>query len=213
MTQYSRENPSPRYKELLSMYCTMHTEGDSKTGIAPENMFAGISLPPQAIRIKQLIDAVGAQSTLDYGCGKAMLYHTSPIRMEQGQSFASIKDFWGVKETLLYDPAYKPYSEFPLKKADMVICTDVMEHCPEQDAVWILKEIFSLANKGVYLNISCYPAGKHLPNGENAHCTIRPQHWWQGALTYVSAFYPEIRWECWLDSVVDAKKASVLIKN
>jgi hypothetical protein len=214
MTRYNRQNPSPRYQELLAMYCSMHAEGDSNAGIAAENMFAGISLPPQALRIKDMIRQINAQSTLDYGCGKAILYRTSPIRMaDSHESFDNIQTFWGVQETLLFDPAYKPYSQFPSRKADIVICTDVMEHCPKEDVIWILKEIFSLANKGVYLNISCYPASKHLPNGENAHCTIQPQHWWQGALNYVSAFHPDIQWQCWLDVIVNNQKRAVLLKK
>ncbi len=43
---YSRENPSPRYRELLAQYQHMHRHGSAD--IAPEKMFAGISLPQQA---------------------------------------------------------------------------------------------------------------------------------------------------------------------
>jgi hypothetical protein len=27
--------------------------------------------------------------------------------------------------------------------------------------------------------VACYPAQKRLPNGENAHATIRPVEWWK----------------------------------
>lgn len=212
MLPYTREHPSQRYKDLLAMYETMHDMGDHHHGIAAENMFSGISLPPQMVRIKEMIRELGAQTTLDYGCGKGLLYNTSPIEME-GREYDSIRDYWGVKETVLFDPGYKPYSTFPTKKVDLVICTDVLEHCPELDVVWILKEIFSFADKGVYLNISSYPASKNLPNGENAHCTIKPEHWWHGALNYVGAFYPGIAWQCWLDFVKNGRIETVQIKN
>lgn len=212
MLQYTRENPSQRYKDLLAMYRTMHSEGDSNYGIAAENMFSGISLPPQMPRIKNLIDRIGAKSVLDYGCGKALMYRSSPIEVE-GKSYNNIKEYWGVDQIFLYDPGHQPYSQLPTQKADLVVCTDVLEHCPDQDVVWILKEIFSYASKGVYLNISCYPARKKLPNGENAHCTIRPQHWWQGALDYIGAFYPDLTWECCLDIVVNEQKQPVTINK
>ena len=210
MPVYTRESPSPRYTELLTMYRTMHDHGDSNYGIAAQDMFSGISLPPQAIRIRNMIKELGAETTLDYGCGKAMLYNSSPLQLGD-ESYNSVKEFWGVKETMLFDPGYKPYSAFPTKKADLVISTDVLEHCPEQDVTWILKEIFSFASKGVYLNISSYPARKTLPNGENAHCTVRPQHWWQGALNYVGALHPHLRWQCWLDVVTNGQKEAILI--
>jgi hypothetical protein len=30
----------------------------------------------------------------------------------------------------------------------------------------------------VYLNVACFPARKTLPNGDNAHATVRPPQWW-----------------------------------
>ena len=42
----------------------------------------------------------------------------------------------------------------------------------------IVAEIFSYARRFVYVNVACYPAEKRLPNGENAHCTVRPPEWW-----------------------------------
>ena len=42
----------------------------------------------------------------------------------------------------------------------------------------VMKEIFEMAQKFVYLNIAMYPAITVLPNGENAHCTLKPKEWW-----------------------------------
>ena len=51
----------------------------------------------------------------------------------------------------------------------------------------------------MFANVACYPAMKHLPNGENAHCTVRPADWWQEQLHRVSAAHPAIRYEFLLD--------------
>lgn len=55
-----------------------------------------------------------------------------------------------------------------------MICTDVLEHCPEEDIPWIVDELFAFARKFVYANIACFPARKQLPSGGNAHCTVKP---------------------------------------
>ena len=46
----------------------------------------------------------------------------------------------------------------------------------------VLKDIFSYATKFVFLTISTKPAHKDLPNGENAHCTIKNEGWWREKL-------------------------------
>ncbi len=68
-----------------------------------------------------------------------------------------------------------------------MICTDVLEHIPEPDISWILSEQFGLATKLVFGNIASFPADKLLPNGENAHCTVRPVAWWQETIAKVHA--------------------------
>ena len=175
---YSRENPSPRYRELLEMYSTMHNEGDSSHGIPPEKMFPGQSLPPHAGRIKQMLQKFGASTLLDYGCGKGLQYQPMKVSVSGVGDFDSIPAFWDVSVTC-YDPGYAPHSTYPEGDYDAVICTDVLEHCPEEDIPWIVGELFRFANKMVYANIACYPAQKTLPNGENAHVTIQPVDWWK----------------------------------
>ncbi len=106
-------------------------------------------------------------------------------------------------EIRCYDPCYQPFNKLPDGKFDAVISTDVLEHCPEEDIPWIIDEIFGYANRFVFANVACYPAKKRLPNGENAHCTIRPPEWWEGILRETSARYSGIDWEVWVQYVTD----------
>ena len=80
----------------------------------------------------------------------------------------------------------------------VVTCMKVLEHCPEEDVDWILEEMFSYATRFVYATIACYPAQKHLPNGENAHCTIQPVEWWEARFARQAAACPGVEWEAWL---------------
>jgi hypothetical protein len=204
---YSRQEPSARYTALIDMYQDMHQRGETVHRIPAAKTFDGRSLRKEAAKIKRLIERTGARTILDYGSGKGRQYDLKPTVIEQEGEWDSIIDYWGVDEVTCFDPAFPPYSALPTGTFDGVICTDVLEHCPEEDIDWILREIFSYAERFVYLAIACYPAAKQLPNGENAHCTIRPPEWWQDMLKQAAAAAarPGVSWEVWLELGEDAE--------
>jgi len=176
---YTRDHPSARYRVLLELYRRMHLEGETRLGIPPEQTFPGSSLAAHIARIKRLIDATGARTILDYGAGKGTQYRPQKIIVDGRHVADGIAEYWDVDEVRCFDPGYAPHSAPPQERFDGVVCTDVLEHCPEEDLSWILDEIFSYAGSFVYLNVACFPARKHLPNGENAHATVRPPEWWR----------------------------------
>ena len=155
----------------------------------------------------------GAKTLLDYGAGKGMQYQPMQIIAEGIGEWPSIQTFWGVDEIYCYDPAYTPFNQLPNKKFDGVISTDVLEHCPEEDIPWILDEIFGYATRFVFANVACYPAKKRLPNGENAHCTIREPEWWQRLLSEVSSKHAGIKWEVWVQYQIDTPRAKEMIEK
>jgi len=201
--EYSRSNPSPRFAELQRLYRAMHEQGETFLGIPPEMTFPGTSLPPQAGRIKQLIDRTGARVLLDYGSGKGEQYGPHKMTDESGREWPSVLDYWDLDEVVCYDPGYQPYSKFPTGTFDGVISTDVLEHCPEDDMRWIVDEIFGFAERFVFANVACYPARKRLPTGENAHCTVKPDAWWREIFEGVAARRTGLLWEVWLDSRIE----------
>jgi hypothetical protein len=42
------------------------------------------------------------------------------------------------------------------------------------------------------LNIACYSAAALLPNGENAHISVRDPLWWKAAVDMASIKFPDI---------------------
>ncbi|MBI2383225.1 MAG: class I SAM-dependent methyltransferase [Gammaproteobacteria bacterium] len=211
---FSRSNPSPRYIELQSQYRTMHEKGESFLGIPPEGTFPGTSLISQAPSIKRMIDLTGARSILDYGSGKGMQYRPGTVRDEStGREWPSIQEYWGVERIVCYDPCYPPFSQLPVGRFDGVICTDVLEHCPELDIPWIVDEIFHFASQFVFANVACYPAKKRLPSGENAHCTIRPQQWWKELFGNVASKYPGTKWEVWIQHVSIKPQGQTIVEE
>ncbi len=188
---YTRGSPSPRYRALMAQYARMHVEGEARLGIPPEQTFPGASLPPHIGHIKKLIEATGARTILDYGSGKGLQYRPQKIVVDGRHVADGIAEYWDVDEVRCFDPGYAPFHELPQERFDGVISTDVLEHCPEEDLPWILDEIFGFARRFVYLNVACFPAQKTLPNGENAHATVRPPEWWRELI----GAHATVRWE------------------
>jgi len=210
---FSRANPSPRYRELHDLYRTMHEEGERFLGVPPEKTFSGESLAPQCVHIKRLIERTGAQTVLDYGSGKGWQYESRRFSDGNGKQWPSVMDYWNVDEVVCYDPCYAPLSRLPEGKFDGVICTDVLEHCPEEDMPWIVEEIFGYAMRFVFANVACYPARKRLPNGENAHCTIKPVEWWARLIEGVAVRHAGILWEVRVHSRVDTPEGPQFVER
>ncbi len=117
--------------------------------------------------ILMLASRVNARSLLDYGCGK-----NSPVCLP----------IVGMLHTL-YDPGVPEYSDLP-KPADIVACLDVLEHCEPETVDVVIEHIMHLANKAVYLTISCQDSGesKLLPDGTKWHTFVKQHEWWEERL-------------------------------
>jgi len=120
--------------------------------------------------LQHIIDLVqdwNAESLLDFGCGKA-----------EGYLEYKHHEHWGILPSL-YDPAIPEYQTLPEGTFDGVISFDVMEHIPKEQIPETFDQIFSRADKFVFLGIATSPAEAVLPNGDNAHCTVEPIGWWE----------------------------------
>ena len=210
---YSRSNPSPRFVELLEQYRAMHREGDVRRGTPAEHTFDGKSLPRQASRIKKMIERSGARTILDYGSGKGRQYLPAGIMENGAVRWNSMQEYWGVASIRCYDPGHAPFSALPEGQFDGVVCTDVLEHCPEEDLPWIVGELFGYARLFVFANVACYPAAKTLPNGENAHCTIRPVSFWRELFDKAAAGRIGLIWEVWADTFVNSAHREERVAN
>jgi len=204
---YSRQAPSPRYRELVEQYRLMHRRGDPLRNISAAEMFAGQSLPRHTENIRRLCRQHAARTLLDYGSGKGAQYKLQ-FQIPGAAQPLTIPQYWGVERLVCYDAGYEPYSVLPVGQFDGVVSTDVWEHCPDDDLAWIVDEVFRFATRFVYANVACYPARKTLANGENAHCTIRRDTWWQQLLAAVTVAHPDISYEIHLDQFVTSANGS-----
>jgi len=189
MSQYTRENPSPRFRLLGELYRQVHESG-LKQGADAANVFAGGSLREHIGVVRRLAWHTGAKTILDYGCGKGLLYREHDLALSDGTTIPSVKAHWNVEAIHLYDPGVEEYARRPEGQFDGVVSTDVLEHIPEEDIDWVLGECFGFARKFLYMNIASYPAKKILPNGWNAHVTIQPPDWWRARIESGASAWP-----------------------
>jgi len=105
---------------------------------------------------------LGCSSVLDYGCGRGSL------RLSLESRGLACRE---------YDPAVEGKDARP-SFADLVVCTDVLEHVEPDKIGNVLKHLDSLSRVAIFLVVCLRSSNKTLPDGRNAHLLIRPAAWW-----------------------------------
>jgi hypothetical protein len=120
----------------------------------------GISGAKWAGHILQFADdIVHSRDILDYGCGKR-----------------SLQDAIGF-DIRNYDPAIPSLSGTPAP-ADIVVCTDVLEHIEPECLDDVLADLRRVTKKLGFFTIATRPAKKILADGRNAHLIQKDARWW-----------------------------------
>ena len=139
-----------------------------------QDNWIGEALAEYKHQIFNLIKENNIKTILDYGCGKAK-FHS--ILFNNKKVPGSPMDI----NITPYDPAVPEFANKPTGQYDLVLCVDVMEHVQEDKVEEVLKDIFTFSNR-IFLTITCYEAIQNLPNGKNAHYTVKEPSWWEEKL-------------------------------
>jgi 2-polyprenyl-3-methyl-5-hydroxy-6-metoxy-1,4-benzoquinol methylase len=116
--------------------------------------------------VAQLAASTGCKTLLDYGCGKGTL--------KQGLSGIEVQE---------YDPAVAGKDDLAaVKAADLVTCTDVLEHIEPEHLDAVLALLRHFTKRILFVAVHCGPAVKILADGRNAHLIQRPPRWWNDKL-------------------------------
>lgn len=127
----------------------------------------------------------GCNTLMDYGCGKAEHWYYNKYSF-WGETYSEDKLY-------LYDPYYKPLSNYVPKEYDCVTCIDVLEHIPEKEISRTLSTLFAHANKLVFLVISDKPSNARFADGTNCHVTIKPKEWWWRKIDSLNIYGVKVR--------------------
>jgi 2-polyprenyl-3-methyl-5-hydroxy-6-metoxy-1,4-benzoquinol methylase len=130
--------------------------------------------------VRWLTLTLKAESILDYGCGKGTLALALPE--------------FDIRE---YDPAIPEKARRP-KRADLVVCTDVLEHVERTCVTDVIDDLRRLSRRGIFINVSLSRGKKRLADGRPAHATVRTKAWWQEELSAIGK-WQEItsRWDAY----------------
>lgn len=117
-----------------------------------------------------LLKKYDAKSVLDYGCGQGTLGNV-------------LKKLKGIV-VYEYDPAIPGKEECPNLLADLVVCTDVLEHIEPDRLGVVIDHLFRHTGKALFLVIATRPSKKFLKDGRNSHLIIEPDSWWKDRLVH-----------------------------
>jgi FkbM family methyltransferase len=124
-----------------------------------DNPDYGVSGHKRTDMVLYLTQELKTQNVLDYGCGKGTLAKSLPFPIRE------------------YDPAI-PGKDADPKPADIVICSDVLEHIEPDYIDSVIGDIARCTERAAYLVIHTGPAMKTLADGRNAHLIQENRAWW-----------------------------------
>lgn len=81
-----------------------------------------------------------------------------------------------------YDPAVESMAA-PPAPADLVVCTDVLEHVEPDKVDAVVDHLGELARVAAFVVISLVPTAKTLSDGRQAHISLHPSGWWAARLS------------------------------
>lgn len=179
-----------RYKQYIDRYAGLHSGKDPFTNENNKRrynnqkgriLFSGSQLTKRFLPfIDHVIKKKGRAITmLDYGSGRAIHNYKRVLDND-----ITIHEYFKGKLQCyyVYDPAVRDYKVKPPlgMEFDLVCCSDVMEHIPEEFVPVVLSEISNYTKKNgtMIFSISANPARKFFEDGENLHVTCKPLEWW-----------------------------------
>ena len=133
-----------------------------------------------ADRVTAIAQVIGAATLLDYGCGQGSLAAALALPITE------------------YDPAIEGKDARP-KPADLVICTDVLEHIEPEFLNNVVDDLHDLSTKALFAVISTRLAKKILADGRNAHLIVEPPSFWREIF---SKRFTIVEWEIAGDEII-----------
>lgn len=128
-----------------------------------QNAAYGVGGGKHAEVVLKICESLNSKLVLDYGCGKGYLGKALPFPIWE------------------YDPGVVGKEDSP-RPADLVVCTDVLEHIEPELISDVLGDLKRCVRQVGYFVIHTGPASKTLPDGRNTHLIQQGIGWWSSVL-------------------------------
>lgn len=154
-------------------------DGPQYVNLYEKNATYGINGVKKAKIIFNIITQHNCKSVFDFGCGQNFL-----LLKEIKKKFPDICIF-GFDVAILENQKNEIVSNEINNnlKVDLVISTDCLEHVPEDELEQCWRIFNNLEPKIIYLIICTRLARVILPDGSNAHKTVKSPDWWANETT------------------------------
>lgn len=169
-----------RYRELSAAAYSLDAYRAESVGERMVPVFLDMARP--RLFAENLHDS---DSVLDAGCGTgrgAMALYTAGFHVDvvRGCDLVDVLDddarqFEFARANLWASPM----SQSSIGPVDWVYCCDVLEHIPEAFTMLAVRNLLSIARKGVFLTMSTGPDVHGVWIGEPLHQTVKPFTWWR----------------------------------
>ena len=177
---------SKKGNALIKLYGEMAAKGvDRVDGTRKEKAYNDFQLRKFRYICKDQLCNEKIKTVLDYGGGGS---DWDAPGFDPGTK-QSAKQFFQIQSVHTFEPARGLMEK---KRADCVVCMDVLEHIFIEDIQKVVAELFALSKKLLVVNVAYYQAAALFPNGENAHITVRSLDWWKGVFDATSISYENI---------------------
>lgn len=166
MAQHYKPNPIDKSKALPGLRkpeLISSGYAEQNRQLHHSNLAYGVGGGRHAKVVLALSAKLETTSVLDYGCGKGYLAKAIPFPIWE------------------YDPAVPGREESP-RPADIVACTDVLEHIEPEKLNLVLDDLRRVTKRIGYFVIHTGPAVKTLADGRNAHLIQKDAAWWKHKL-------------------------------
>jgi len=146
---------------ISSSYCQLNAQ------LHADNLAYGVGGSRHAELVQKMVKKManesGFVSVLDYGCGKGYLAKSLPFPIYE------------------YDPAIPGKTESP-RPADLVVCTDVLEHIEPDKLHFVLDDLARCVKQSGFFVINTTTSTKVLADGRNSHLIVKDKGWWMEKL-------------------------------
>ncbi len=185
---FSASRPSSLYRGLLAQL-----RGASRP--APGRSAA---VSARGERLHEVAERVRAQTVLYYGLGRSAESDAAD-RLGLGEAIR-------VSRFDLTAPA-------PGEPCDGVVCEGVLEFLPDEDAPWVIDDLFERAKRFVYAVVANDARSERLSDGSGLASHARDASWWIEHFETAGRRHPELHWTLVLDEQRVRGRGTVRVRD